>query len=92
MRTIIFEKWVVKIITHYQSKHQKQIKEKILSLKENPLPNDGKMLTGYPNFYRCDVGEYRVIYRFDIDSIYILLVGKRNDSEVFKKFKHKIDK
>ncbi len=81
---IILEKRVTKSIVRYPEKHQRQIKDKILSLKNNPVPNDSKLLLNYQNLHRCDIGEYRIIYRFDKEFIYIILVGKRNDSEVFK--------
>jgi hypothetical protein len=32
--------------------------------------------------YRKDVGEYRIIYRFDDAIVYVLLIGKRNDDDV----------
>jgi mRNA interferase RelE/StbE len=46
-------------------------------------------LKGYPGLYRVDSGEYRIVYRFDVeaDVIQILLVGKRNDDEVYKQLK-----
>jgi mRNA interferase RelE/StbE len=33
------------------------------------------------------VGEYRVIYRISGDTVEVLLVGKRNDDEVYKDWK-----
>jgi mRNA interferase RelE/StbE len=46
-------------------------------------------LKGYPGFYRVDSGEYRIIYRFtpEEDLVEIILVGKRNDDEVYEQFK-----
>ncbi|AAY61453.1 putative cytotoxic translational repressor of toxin-antitoxin (TA) system RelE [Rickettsia felis str. Pedreira] len=34
------------------------------------------------------IGEYRIIYRFNETTIYVILVGKRNDSEVYKLLKN----
>jgi mRNA interferase RelE/StbE len=53
------------------------------------LPADSKELTGYSNYYRVDSGEYRIIYRFNAseDLVEIILVGKRNDDEVYKQLK-----
>ena len=51
----------------------------------NPEPHDSKELKGHP--YRgTDIGEYRIIYRVEEDVLKIALVGKRNDSAVYKKF------
>ncbi|MBT4876174.1 MAG: type II toxin-antitoxin system RelE/ParE family toxin, partial [Desulfobacula sp.] len=50
----------------------------------DPEPHDSKELKGYP--YRgTDIGEYRIIYRLEENVLKIVLVGKRNDSEVYKK-------
>ncbi|NJO40557.1 MAG: type II toxin-antitoxin system RelE/ParE family toxin [Cyanobacteria bacterium CRU_2_1] len=51
-----------------------------------PLPADSKELTGYSDYYRVDTGEYRIVYRFtpSEDLVEIVLVGKRNDDEVYK--------
>lgn len=64
-----------------------QIAKKTLSLNVDPLPNDSKQLKGYPGFYRVDSGEYRIVYRFKPkeDLVEVILVGKRNDDEVYKK-------
>ena len=66
-----------------------QIAKKTLSLNVNPLPTDCKKLKGYPNFYRVDSGEYRIVYRYNSDEnlVEVILVGKRNDDEVYKKLK-----
>ncbi len=36
-----------------------------------------------------DEGEYRIVYRFDVDAdlVEVILVGKRNDDEVYKQLK-----
>ncbi|MCC8407233.1 MAG: type II toxin-antitoxin system RelE/ParE family toxin [Rickettsia endosymbiont of Ecitomorpha arachnoides] len=88
MKEIVLEKRVIKILERYPEKHQRQIKNKILSLMNTPVPHDSKLLVGYPDFYRCDIGEYRIIYRFNETTIYVILVGKRNDSEVYKLLKN----
>ena len=66
------------------SKQFMQISKKIFSLMANPEPHDSKKLKRYP--YRgTDIGEYRIIYRIEEDVLKIALVGKRNDSAVYKK-------
>ena len=44
---------------------------------------------GY-EYRRADVGEYRIVYRFDRDFIYVALIGKRNDSDIYKRLKRKL--
>ena len=64
-------------------KHANQISKKIQSLRSNPKPHDAKQLSGY-DLLRADSGEYRIIYQFDEEKLYIVLIGKRNDDEVYK--------
>lgn len=70
-----------------QPKIAAQIAKKALSLNINPLPTDSKQLKGYPGYYRVDCGEYRIVYRFKPkeDLVEVILVGKRNDDDVYKK-------
>jgi len=71
-----------------QAKQYRQVVSKILELTKNPTPVDAAKLKGF-DFFRVDIGEYRIIYRFDNTTVYIALVGKRNDDEVYKQLKQK---
>ncbi len=82
------DKESVKFIFKQPSKQFAQIMKAIIKLTTNPKPNDYKHLKNYSAF-RISVGEFRVIYDFDEDNLYILGVGKRNDDEVYKKFSRK---
>ena len=42
-----------------------------------------KPLQGSP-YRRIAVGEHRVVYRFDDESVYVAAVGKRNDDDVHR--------
>jgi len=77
-----------KFIKKLPPKQYRQVVGTILSLRENPTPHDSQQLKGSPEYQRVDIGEYRIIYRFDKDTIYIAIVGKRNDDEVYKRFQH----
>lgn len=78
---------VLDFLNGLQPKIAAQIAKKVLALNVDPLPNDSKQLIGYPDYYRVDSGEYRIIYNFnpEEDLVEIILVGKRNDDEVYKK-------
>ncbi|AFZ45370.1 plasmid stabilization system [Halothece sp. PCC 7418] len=78
---------VLDFLKGLQPKIAAQIAKKALSLNLNPLPNDSKQLKGYPNYYRVDCGEYRIIYRYQPkeDLVEVILVGKRNDDDVYRK-------
>lgn len=78
---------VLDFLKGLQPKIAAQIAKKVLALNVDPLPNDSKQLIGYPGYYRVDSGEYRIIYSFnpEEDLVEIILVGKRNNDEVYKK-------
>lgn len=85
------EKRTAKYIEKLPPKHKGQIRIAIEDLIKDPIRNDTKKLVGY-NYLRVDVGEYRVIYQFLKRSnlLIIVLVGKRNDDEVYKKLERLI--
>jgi mRNA interferase RelE/StbE len=84
---------VLEFLRGLPPKISNQIAKKVLALNINPRPADSENLKGYPGFYRVDSGEYRIIYRFvsEEDLVEIILVGKRNDDEVYEKFNRLMD-
>lgn len=67
------------------TKHARQLSEKIINLRGEPRPNDSKILIGHEPYCRVDVGEYRIIYCTDNETLFIQVIGKRNDGDVYKK-------
>lgn len=67
-----------------QPKQCKQVAMKILELQSEPFPHDAKHLSGYPNYRRIDLGEFRVCYKVENGIIFVSVVGKRNDDEVYR--------
>jgi mRNA interferase RelE/StbE len=45
-------------------------------------------MRGY-HYWRVDIGEYRIIYEVEGNTLCIILIGKRNDDEVYKKLRRK---
>lgn len=86
MPSIELKPKVIKFIKTLPKKHAQQVKNSILSLENNPIPHDAKKLKGYKDYLRIDVGEYRVIYRYDTNKkvITIMIAGHRNDGKVYK--------
>jgi mRNA interferase RelE/StbE len=68
------------------AKQYRQVFNKILALMEDPEPHDSSLLIGYP-YRRSDIGEYRIIYRVEEDCLKVVLVGKRNDDEIYRDLK-----
>lgn len=89
MLKINISKDAEKVLKKLQAKIARQIALKIQALRSNPDPQDSSQLKGYAPLKRVDQGEYRIIYRVDNDTLYIEIVGKRNDDEAYKKLKRK---
>lgn len=68
-------------------KQYRQVFNKILALLENPHPSDSEQLQGHP-YLRADIGEYRIVYRVREDCLSVILVGKRNDDEIYRLLKN----
>ena len=69
-------------------KQFRQVVTKTFELMANPEPHDSRALVGY-EYRRADAGEYRIVYRFDGDLVYVALIGKRNDSDIYKRLSRK---
>ena len=73
-----------------QIKHQRQIIAKVQDLRTDPYPVDSKVLKGTSRgLRRADAGEYRMIYRVKDDFLHVLDIGKRNDDEVYRRFRRR---
>lgn len=80
-----------KFIAKLEEKQARQIALRIMDLKNFGHLHDSKKLKGSEiDYYRVDAGEFRIIYQIEEETILILLVGKRNDNEVYNQFKRKI--
>jgi len=67
-------------------KQFRQVANKVFALMENPEPHDSKELIGFA-FRRADIGEYRVVYRVEGDTLKVALIGRRNDDDVYRRLK-----
>ncbi|MDA9818113.1 type II toxin-antitoxin system RelE/ParE family toxin [Flavobacteriaceae bacterium] len=84
MRDIIFSKQSQRIINKLLKSDPKLIKlilNKINLLKINPIIPDSKKLKNRQD-YRIRVRNYRIIYEFDDNSLYIIIIDKRG--QVYK--------
>jgi mRNA interferase RelE/StbE len=79
----------VKFVRGMQDKHARQVLMRIIELAGDPFPQDHRKLHGYRDMLRVDAGEYRIVYRVDGDMLIVLLVGKRNDDEVYRRASRK---
>jgi len=64
-----------------------QLVSKIFELLDNPYPNDAKKIKGKKQtFLRVDSGEWRIVYTVEGETVKIILLGKRNDDEIYNLF------
>jgi len=61
-----------------------QVARSLQILEENVRPQDSKKLKDIDR-WRIDIGEYRAVYWWDEVFVQVVLIGKRNDGEVYRK-------
>ena len=54
----------------------RSIHKEILNLLNDPKNNSKKLVDH--SYFRIRIGDYRVIYKFDHNTLYILAIGKRD--------------
>jgi mRNA interferase RelE/StbE len=84
MRKLDFHPKVFDDLKDLPPKHYKQVMSKVMELVKNPTPHDSLELKGYKSVYRATSGEYRIVYLFDDENLYINTIGLRNDDAVYK--------
>ena len=55
-------------------------------LMADPRPADAAKLKGY-DCYRVTVGEYRIVFDIVDSVVRVLVIGKRNDDEVYRRLR-----
>ena len=66
------------------AKHARQIAERLQILAQDHDGVPSVELKGYAPYRRAKSGEYRVIFYEDDGVLYVPLIGKRNDDEVYR--------
>lgn len=88
MRNLDITRDALKFLEDLQAKQFRQVGIKVFALLGDPTPPDAQPLRGY-DYWRADVGEYRIVYRFDDQTVFVYLIAKRNDDEVYKQLSRK---
>lgn len=81
---IEFLKKAEKELVKLPFKIQKQIANRLESLKFNPYPPDVKKLKNSNGKLRIRLGDYRIIYRLENDILVILIIKIAHRSKVYK--------
>ena len=79
-------KQAIKFLKRLPQKHELQVVRRIANLTENPLAPDVKKVSG-SDYFRVDSGEYRIVYEVRSEVLFVWLVGKRNDDEVYRRLR-----
>lgn len=88
MLRIEISKRADKFIETLPARQKRQISAKIIELAFNPQPHDSIQVKGFPRFRRTSIGEYRIIYHVKESIILVIvLVGRRNDDDVYRQLK-----
>ncbi len=77
---------VVSSLRGLPPKQFRQVVNKMFELMTNPRPHDSCDLVG-SSYRRVDVGEYRICYQIVNEVVRVVIVGKRNDNEVYRLLK-----
>ena len=75
---------VLKELADLPPKLFKQVVTSVLALTGDPTAADSKLLQGHQRLRRVDSGEYRIVYDVTADAVRIIILGKRNDDEVYR--------
>ncbi len=89
MRKLEITRDARKFYVELQAKQFRQVGLKMLALMEEPQPNDASKIQGRDDYWRVDIGEYRIVYEYDADTLFVILIGKRKDDEIYKKLERK---
>ena len=85
MMKIILSKSSEAFLNRLPEKHLQQILMRMEDLAKNPPPLDQVALKGnLRNYSRISSGEYRIIFTMEGNILKIILIGKRNDGEIYK--------
>ena len=79
--SIKIDKLAIKALASMPKKVQRQIRDKIDGLGENPFPQYCMLIKNTTDIYRIKTGSYRIAYKIEGKSLLILVIriGHRND-------------
>jgi mRNA interferase RelE/StbE len=80
-------KQALKACGKLDAKQYRQVVSAVLGLLTNPEPHDSQQMRGATRGERrLDIGEYRVVYAVKSDEVEVLVIGNRNDGDVYKQW------
>lgn len=73
----------IRFLKKRDAKQFMQILQAVSALCAHSRPTDS-IAMGNGQHYRKDVGEFRVIYKFDDESLHVAVIGNRNDGAFYR--------
>lgn len=90
MKKLHLTKQALDFLDQLDAKQYRQVGKTVFRLIADAEPADSQALKGAANGERrVDVGEYRIIYIPSDQEVEVLVIGKRNDDEVYRMWKRK---
>ncbi len=86
MLLLSLSKTAVRFLDSLPPKQFRQVVRRVVMLMADPRPADADELRGHP-YWRVTVGEYRIVYDVVDNVLRVLVIGKRNDDEVYRKLR-----
>lgn len=87
-RKLDLSKDAQRFLDRLDAKQYRQVVRRILALTNDTTPPDAIKMEG-ARYHRVDQGEYRIVYFCEADTVYIVVIGKRNDDEVYARARRK---
>ncbi len=84
MLSLDVSKDAAKFLQKMPAKHARQVAERITMLRQSPHALPTEDLKGYAPFRRLKSGEYRIVYFIEHETLFVTLIGKRNDDDIYK--------
>jgi mRNA interferase RelE/StbE len=76
----------VRFLDTLPPKQHRQVTRRVIMLMADPRPADAERLKGY-DYHRVTAGEYRVVYDVRDGVLRVIVIGKRNDDEVYRRLR-----
>ncbi len=81
---ISYERAAAKELSKLDKQTARRIIRSINDLRQNPHPPGCRQLVGYDRLWRIRVGDYRVVYFVDGDTLIVLIVRVAHRREVYR--------
>jgi mRNA interferase RelE/StbE len=78
-----------KFIEKLDAKQSRQVSLRVFELMHQPSPHDMRHLHGYPDHFRIDAGEFRVVYLVEGDTVNVKAINRRNDDAVYRELRRR---